>query len=102
MNEKNFNEDILFSIIICCYNSSKFISSTINSVILQKYTNWELIIIDDGSKDNTKEIITKYLEKYKKIKYFYQKNMGYGFSRNKAITLSNSEWIVINHLCRSL
>lgn len=95
MTNKLLNNEINFSINICCYNSSKFIASTLNSIILQKYDNWEIIIIDDGSTDETKQIILKYQKKYKNIRYFYHENKGYAFSRNKAITLSKSDWIVI-------
>lgn len=59
----------LVSIITPCYNSSSFISQTINSVLSQTYTNWEMLIIDDCSTDNSAEIIKKYSEKDPRIKY---------------------------------
>jgi glycosyltransferase involved in cell wall biosynthesis len=61
------------SIIIPTYNRAWCIENAIKSVINQNYDNWELIIIDDGSTDNTKKIVKKYLEN-NKIKYFYKEN----------------------------
>ena len=63
---------MLFSIIIPTYNRAFFLPNAIGSIINQKYTNWELIIIDDGSTDNTKEVVKPYL-KDERISYFYQK-----------------------------
>ena len=60
----------LVSIITPCYNSSKFIVQTIESVLAQTYQNWEMIIVDDCSKDDSIAIITDYLEKDKRIKLF--------------------------------
>ena len=65
------------SIIMPTYNDKDSIVETFDSVINQTYTNWELIIIDDGSTDNTEEVIKNYIEKHSlkdKIKYFYQEN----------------------------
>tara|TARA_Y100000590_G_scaffold423943_1_gene530311 strand:- start:4120 stop:4971 length:852 start_codon:yes stop_codon:yes gene_type:complete len=88
-------DSIFFSINICCYNSSKFLKETIDSVINQSFKEWELVIINDGSVDNTEKIILEYKTKGYPITYFYQKNKGYAFARNKAIELSKAEWIVI-------
>jgi len=73
----------LVSILINCYNAEKFISRAINSVIKQTYSKWELIILDDGSYDNTVKIIKQF--KDKRI-FFYKnkKNLGLGKSRIKA------------------
>ena len=58
----------LVSIITPCYNGAKYIGETINSVIKQTYQDWEMIIIDDGSKDNSVEIINEFLSKDFRIK----------------------------------
>lgn len=50
----------LVSIITPCYNGSKYIAQTIESVLVQTYQNWEMLIVDDGSKDNSAEIIKGY------------------------------------------
>ena len=75
---------ILFSIIIPTYNRAGMISKAINSVLSQTYPNWELLIINDGSTDNTEEIINSF--KDNRIKYLYQKNSGKSAARNRAQT----------------
>lgn len=92
MNNKYF-----FSIIICCYNSEKFLIDTLKSVLEQTYKNWELIIVDDGSKDQTHKIVNNFIVNNKNIKitYFFQNNKGYASARNKGIELSNGEWICL-------
>jgi len=88
--------EIFVSILICCFNSEKFISKTIESIIKQNYNNFEIIFIDDGSADNTKQVINNILfEKKIKYQYFYQYNKGLASARNKGLTLANSDWIFI-------
>ncbi len=83
----------LVSIIMPSYNTAKFINETIDSVINQTYTNWELIIVDDCSKDETEKVIKPYL-KDKRIKYLKnKKNSGAAISRNKALKEANGEFI---------
>lgn len=82
-----------FSIIMPVYNAEKTLNETINSVINQNYDNYELIIIDDGSDDNSKKIIEKYL-KNKKITYIYQLNSGVSSARNKAIEYAKNDFII--------
>jgi teichuronic acid biosynthesis glycosyltransferase TuaG len=84
----------LISIITPCYNSNDFISETIDSVINQTYKNWELIIIDDCSTDNSVEIVQKYLEKDSRIKLFVNnKNSGAAVSRNFGLLKSSGRFI---------
>ena len=64
----------LVSIITPSFNSAKFIAETIQSVQHQTHQNWEMIIVDDGSTDDTATIIKKYLNVDKRIFYFYQVN----------------------------
>lgn len=82
-----------YSIIIPVYNSSKTLERCINSVLNQNYDDWELIIIDDGSTDNSVEIIKKFTNNNDKIKFFSQKNSGPGRARNFGIEKSNSDYI---------
>lgn len=84
---------IYFSIIIPTYNRAQFISETIKSVIAQEFTNWELIIIDDGSKDNTKEIISQFQKRDARIKYYYQKNTERSAARNNGILYATGKYI---------
>ena len=70
----------LVSIITPTYNCAKFIARTIDSVLAQTYQNWEMIIVDDCSQDNTKEIVEKYIQNEPRIKYhLLDKNSGAAF-----------------------
>ncbi len=85
------------SIIICCYNSSEFIIETLDSVKKQTYKNYEIIIIDDGSSDNTVSIVNNYINQNPNlsINLFIQKNLGLPLSRNNAIAKSSYDLIAI-------
>ena len=76
---------------ICCYNSEKYICETIDSIISQTYTNWEIIIINDGSTDNTENIIISYIDKNIPITYYKQINKGFASARNKALKLAKKD-----------
>ena len=80
------------SVIIPTYNYGKYIEKAIDSVFAQTYKDFEIIVVDDGSTDNTREIIEN---KYKdKVKYFYQENKGAPSARNKGIEESKGEYLV--------
>ena len=84
----------LVSIITPSYNSGKFISETINSIINQTYTNWELLITDDLSTDNTIEIVESYAKNDSRIKLFkLEKNSGAAIARNNSINNSKGRYI---------
>lgn len=84
----------LVSIITPTYNSEDFISETINSIISQTYTNWELLITDDCSTDNTIEVIKQYTKSDKRIKLFkLKKNSGAGIARNTSINNATGAFI---------
>jgi teichuronic acid biosynthesis glycosyltransferase TuaG len=70
------------SIIMPAYNSVKYIEESINSVLRQSYTDWELIVVNDGSTDNTEEIVQKFIEIDNRIKLFNKQNGGIASSRN--------------------
>lgn len=83
-------EQPLVSIIMPSYNSSKFIEASINSVLAQTYINWELLITDDCSKDNSVEIIERFAFKDDRIKLFaLHHNVGAAAARN--ISLDNAQ-----------
>ncbi len=77
------------SILMCVYNGESFIDDAIKSVLQQTYKNFELIILDDGSTDNTANII----KKYDNIHYVYQKHSGIIMSRNNLLKYANGEYI---------
>lgn len=83
----------LVSIIMPSYNTGRFISETIDSVLAQTYENWELIIVDDCSTDNTDEVVQKYLSDHR-VKYLKnEKNSGAAASRNRALREAEGKWI---------
>lgn len=84
----------LISIITPTYNCGEFIAETIESVLKQTYKNWEMIIVDDCSTDNTNEIVNTYIAKDKRIKYYcLKKNSGAAIARTKAIDLAKGSYI---------
>ena len=83
----------LITVYITNYNYGKFIKKAINSVLNQTFKNFELIIIDDGSKDKSTNIIKKFQNK-KKIKVIFQKNKGLIVSNNLALRLSKAKYII--------
>lgn len=76
---------MLVSVIIPCYNQGKFLNETLESVYKQTYTDWECIVVDDGSTDNTREIAEQWAEKDVRFKYFYKDNSGVSSARNYGI-----------------
>lgn len=85
----------LVSIITPAYNAEKFIGETIESVLNQTYQNWEMLIIDDGSKDKTEDVVMQYVEKDSKIKLIKQKNAGSGAARNNGIREAEGNYICL-------
>lgn len=84
----------LVSIITPTYNSEKFISETLMSIINQTYSNWELLITDDNSSDSTVNIINDFIVKDKRIKLFQlNKNSGAGVARNNSIYYAQGKYI---------
>lgn len=84
----------LVSIITPSYNSSSFISETITSILSQTYPNWELLITDDCSTDNSVQIIEQYANQDSRIKLFrLEKNSGAGVCRNRSIQEAKGRFI---------
>ena len=77
-----------------CYNQGLYLTEALDSVLAQTYPNWECIIVDDGSKDNTAEVAKKYCNKDSRIKYLYQENAGVSAARNNGIAYSRGEYIL--------
>lgn len=85
--------DELVSIITPSYNTAKYIADTINSVLKQTYTNWEMIIVDDCSTDNTDDVVKAYLGDTR-IRYLKnEKNSGAAISRNYALRVAKGKWV---------
>ena len=83
----------LLSIIVPVYNVEKYVGGCIESIINQTYTQFELIIINDGSTDCSFEICKKYAMKDKRIVLVSQENLGVAAARNKGLNMANGEWI---------
>lgn len=80
-----------FSIIIPTYNRRKLLQRAVESVLAQNYDNWELIIVDDGSIDHTKEYV--YSIKNDRVQYYYQENNGESSARNLGLKKSKGQYI---------
>lgn len=83
-----------FSIIMPAYNSAEFIDLSINSVLSQNFSDWELIIIDDGSVDDTRKIVERISEYDDRIEYHFKDNSGPADAKNLGIQLAKGEYIL--------
>lgn len=83
------------SINLCCYNSERFLEETLRSVFAQTFTDWELVVVDDGSTDSTESIIRRHIKDGRRILYHRQPNSGLGAARNKALSLSSGTYIAL-------
>lgn len=90
---KTIDKSPFFSVVLPTYNRSTLLKKAIFSVVNQKFKDWELIIIDDGSTDDTYKIITPLLEKHKNISYLWQENQGKGGVRNAGISIAQGTYI---------
>jgi len=82
----------LVSVIIPTYNRAHFLPDAIESVLAQTYKNWELIVVDDGSTDNTREVVARFGGQ---VCYLYQENKGCGAARNTGIEYARGEYIAL-------
>ena len=85
----------LVSIVMPCYNGEQFIQETIDSVISQTYKNWELLVVDDGSKDNSYSLIKEYANRDSRIHLIQQKNAGSAAARNNGIRHSSGQYLAL-------
>lgn len=87
----NIQDKVLFSIIIPTYNRGRLIERAIRSVLNQTFEQYEIIVIDDGSTDNTHEVVKTFNDS--RINYFFQNNAERSAARNNGISKSKGEWI---------
>ena len=85
--------NISISIIVPCYNQAQYLDEALQSVLDQTYTNWECIIVNDGSPDDTKQIAQKWVEKDSRFKYIYKENGGLSSARNAGLAVAVGEFI---------
>ena len=88
------NNQPLVSVIVPCYKQAEFLPETLDSVLAQTYSNWECIIVNDGSPDDTDAVAQKYLEKSNRFKYIKQQNSGPAAARNAGIKSSSGKYIL--------
>lgn len=84
----------MISVIVPVYNVEKYIKKGIESLLAQSYQNIEIILVDDGSPDNSPAILDQYTKKDSRIKVLHQKNQGVSTARNNGIKISNGEYIL--------
>src|SRR5687767_934711 len=80
----------LITVVVTCFNHGHFLSKAIESVLTQTHRSLEIILVDDGSTDNTKEVAAK----YPSVKYIFQSNMGVSAARNTGIEHSSGDFIL--------
>lgn len=93
MMNLNFDPITEISIILPTYNRAQHLNRCIDSIINQTFKNWELIIVDDGSEDNTFNIVNPYIQEFKNIRYLKHKNRKPGYARNAGIQASFGSYI---------
>jgi glycosyltransferase involved in cell wall biosynthesis len=84
----------LVSVIVPCYNYAQFLPEALDSLLAQTYKNWECIIINDGSPDNTEEVAMAYCNKDNRFKYFNKENGGHSSARNFGASHSSGIYIL--------
>ena len=101
------NDDLLISVIIPVYNAENYLEQCLNSIKNQTYKNFEVIIVNDGSKDNTEVICKRFLEDDSRFRYFSKENGGVSSARNFGLDNANGhyitfidgdDWVEHNHL----
>jgi glycosyltransferase involved in cell wall biosynthesis len=92
--DKKSNNNPMVSIIMPSYNQAEYLSETLDSVLAQSFKDWECLIVDDGSIDNTEEIAKIYCKKDDRFKYIKQENQGPSVARNNGIRNSAGEFIL--------
>lgn len=83
----------LISVIVPCYNQAQYMDECLQSVLDQTYQNWECIIVNDGSPDDTEEVALRWVEKDTRFIYLKKENGGLSSARNAGIEVAKGEWI---------
>lgn len=83
----------LVSIIVPCYNQSQYLTEALESICNQTFTNWECLIVDDGSTDNTAEVAKSFIDKDSRFVYFFKENGGVSSTRNLGLENAKGQYI---------
>lgn len=89
-------DKIKISVIMPVYNSGKYLSTAVNSILKQSFKDFELILIDDGSTDGTSEVCDKYAQQDERVVVIHQKNKGICNARNTALNIAKGEYIAFS------
>lgn len=84
----------MVSVLMPAYNQEKFVAEAIQSVLDQTFTDWELIIVDDGSPDNVAAVVAPYVESDRRIKFFHTENRGVAGARNFAASRASGQYLL--------
>lgn len=84
---------LIISVIVPIYSAAPFLDKCIQSILNQSFEDFELLLINDGSKDNSGAICDSYAQKDKRVKVFHQANAGVSAARNKGLDYAQGEWI---------
>ncbi len=87
------NEKHKITVIVPCYNTEKYLSKCVDSILEQTYKNIELILVDDGSKDNTGAICDSYAEKDNRVKVIHKENGGASSARNEGLNAATGDYV---------
>lgn len=92
-NDWKAMEQTLISVLIPVYNAQRFLEECLNSVLSQTYTNIEIVCVDDGSTDNSTQILHSYAKKDNRLRVFYQENRGIAYTRNRLLDESRGVYL---------
>lgn len=87
-------DEVKVSVIIPCYKQADFLPDALESLLKQTYRNWEAIVVNDGSPDNTEEVVRQYMQQDNRISYLPQQNQGVSAARNNGIKQAKGEFIL--------
>ena len=91
--KNNKAKQVLVTVYLVCHNYEDYVEQAIESVLAQTYKNFELIIIDDGSTDNSRDVINRYV-KYSNVRVIFQENKGLIATNNVAIRAANGKYVM--------
>jgi glycosyltransferase involved in cell wall biosynthesis len=83
----------MISVIVPCYNQGEYLSETLQSVLSQTYTNWECVIVNDGSTDDTEDVAMQWVKEDGRFRYIKKKNGGLSSARNEGLNVINGEYV---------
>jgi glycosyltransferase involved in cell wall biosynthesis len=93
MRSSNIFEEKKISVVIPCYNQARYLPDALRSVLAQTYNNWECIIVNDGSSDDTEQVSQEWLKKDNRFRYLHKQNGGLSSARNAGLMQARGEYM---------